>query len=469
MTSVLPVGSRPVATRPGFWRFPSSTRTRLANGLTVVGCHLPGQYLAGVSAVMDISIRCESQGQDGVLALALRSMDEGTRNHTAEDFARAVLLLGARYRNHVDLQGTWLDIDVPVRNLEQGTALLAEALRRPVFGEADLERQRAQRLGEIAHERADPDRRSRQEFIRRLFTADDRFSRPVGGTRATVEALDQSAVRAFHAGHFTPDRTTLVFAGDLTAVDVVEVADRHVGDWVTSGSAAVPGLIPVTPPRFAVHPEGRPHIVVVDRPGSVQTSLVIGCRGLELRTAASAADEAVLRLLSSHIAARVSALLRNDRGYSYGFQGAYQTVKGGGYLLANGSVRGGDTGKAVIEILGLLGSLVHDGLRPQAWAAAVNNVVRIVPLQLEKAAGIRIRLAELVAADRPLDFMDRSIAALREVTAAQASIALRDFLDAQPLTVVAVGAADEITIELARAGLQASAVVPSSMNSPANE
>ncbi len=443
----------PIAARP--WRFPATTRTRLDNGLDVISCHMPDQYLAGLTAVLDLPLKLEPYGQDGVIALALRTMDEGTQNYSSEGYAQAVDRLGANYRADLSFTGAWADIDVPVRNLDQAAALLAAAVCQPEFGETEVSRQRALRIGEIAHENSDPSTRSHQEFLSQLFTVDDRFSRPVRGTRTTVEALDSAALHSLHTACVTPTRTTLVCTGDLSGVDVALIADRHFGTWSTTGTSTMP----ITAPRYTVRPTHQPHIVVVDRPRSVQTTLALGFQGPKHRETEPAGAETTLQLFASILVSRLNSVLREERGYSYGLRASYQRQGNDGFMLIKGSVRGKGTGSAVTELLGQLESAAREGIQAQEWTSAVQQLTRVAPLRYERAGVVRSQLAELVVDGRPLDHLDASTDALQHVTASAASSALRDLIESHPVIIVALGSATEITAQLSQAGLEVSEVL----------
>ena len=92
-----------------------------------------------------------------------------------------------------------------------------------------------------------------------------RMSRPRQGTAETVARIDAAAVRAFYEARLRPATATAVIVGDLTGVDLDAVLADTLGGW--TAEAAVPALIP---PVTAAD-DGR--VVIVDRPGSVQTQV----------------------------------------------------------------------------------------------------------------------------------------------------------------------------------------------------
>ena len=98
--------------------------------------------------------------------------------------------------------------------------------------------------------------------------------------------------------------------GDFTLKDLVQKLERAFGDW-PKGDARTISLPALTPPA-------KPRVLLVDRPGSVQTSLWLGGLGIERRN-----DDYFAVLVMNHIlgggpASRLFINLREDKGYTYG-------------------------------------------------------------------------------------------------------------------------------------------------------
>jgi hypothetical protein len=129
----------------------------------------------------------------------------------------------------------------------------------------------ATRLAEIEQERSVASHRAAAEFCRTFFDPGARASRPVGRTADTVSAITRDAVVAFHARHVGPVEATLVVAGDLAGLDVVARWRRALGQWLDARRLPGPAHRP-----SALLADDRARIVVVDRPESVQTELLVG-------------------------------------------------------------------------------------------------------------------------------------------------------------------------------------------------
>jgi predicted Zn-dependent peptidase len=78
---------QPDAGQPKPWAFPAPERGTLANGLTVLRCHRPGQEVVAVEICLSTPLDAEPDGLDGIAAIMVDALSEGTSEHSAEEFA----------------------------------------------------------------------------------------------------------------------------------------------------------------------------------------------------------------------------------------------------------------------------------------------------------------------------------------------------------------------------------------------
>ena len=247
------------------WAFPVPERGTLASELTVLRCHRPGQRVAAVEICLDMPLDAEPDGLDGIAAIMMSALAEGTSQHTAEEFAAEMERCGATLDASADYPGARVSLEVPVSRLTRALGLLAEALHTPTFPGSEIERLVRNRLDEIPLEMASPGRRAAKQLAQELFPASARLSRPRGGTEDTVARIGEASVRALYQAHVRPAGATAVIVGDLTGVDLDEVLADTLGGW--TGDAAKP--VPIPP----VAANDTSHVVIVDRPGPARPGM----------------------------------------------------------------------------------------------------------------------------------------------------------------------------------------------------
>ncbi|MGW1892992.1 M16 family metallopeptidase [Streptomyces sp. NPDC002004] len=436
---------QPGEARP--WAFPAPQRATLDNGLTVLRCHRPGQQVVAVEVLLDSPLDAEPEGLDGVATIMARALTEGTDKLSAEEFAAELERCGATFDTHADHPGVRIALEVPVSRLLKALGLLADALRAPAFEQSEIERLVNNRLDEIPHEMANPARRAAKELSRQLFPASSRMSRPRQGTEETVAPIDAAAVRAFYERHVHPATATAVVVGDLSGVDLDAVLGETLGTW-TGGTAQPHPVPPVT-----ADDTGR--VVIVDRPGAVQTQLLIGRVGPDRHDRVWPAQVLGTYCLGGTLTSRLDRVLREEKGYTYGVRAFTQVLRsapsspsggatGAAMLAISGSVDTASTGPALADLWQVLRTLAEGGLTDAERDVAVQNLVGVAPLKYETAAAVAGTLADQVEQHLPDDHQAEMYRRLAATGTVEATAAVVNAFPMDRLVTVLVGDAAQI-------------------------
>ncbi|WP_373430215.1 M16 family metallopeptidase [Streptomyces sp. V1I1] len=433
---------QPAAGEARPWAFPAPERGTLDNGLTVLRCHRPGQQVVAVEICLDAPLDAEPEGLDGVATIMARALSEGTDKHSAEEFAAELERCGATLDSHADHPGVRVSLEVPVSRLPKALGLLAEALRAPAFADSEVERLVRNRLDEIPHETANPGRRAAKELSKQLFPASLRMSRPRQGTEETVARIDSAAVRGFYEAHVRPATATAVIVGDLTGVDLDAVLADTLGTW--KGDSATPRPVP----PITADDTGR--VVIVDRPGAVQTQLLIGRIGADRHDRVWPAQVLGAYCLGGTLTSRLDRVLREEKGYTYGVRAFGQVLRsapdgsGAAMLAISGSVDTPNTGPALEDLWKVLRTLAAEGLTDAERDVAVQNLVGVAPLKFETAASVAGTLADQVEQSLPDDYQAQLYVRLAETGTVEATAAAVNAFPVDRLVTVLVGDPSQI-------------------------
>lgn len=457
ITPAMDLHPQPAGGAPRPWAFPAPERTTLDNGLTVLTCHRPGQQVVAVEVLLDSPLDTEPEGLDGLATIMARAFSEGTDRDSAEEFAAELERCGATLDAFADHPGVRLSLEVPVSRLEKALGLLADALRAPAFAEAEIERLVRNRLDEIPHEQANPARRAAKELSRQLFPAGSRVSRPRQGTEETVERIDAAAVRAFYERHVRPATATAVVVGDLEGTDLGALLAGSLGAW--QGDAGQPNPVP------PVTADDTGRVVIVDRPGAVQTQLLIGRVGPDRHDRVWPAQVLGTYSLGGTLTSRLDRVLREEKGYTYGVRSFAQVLRstpegtGAAMLAISGSVDTESTGPALDDLWKVLRTLAAEGLTDAELDTAVQNLVGVAPLKYETAAAVASTLADQVEQHLPDDFQARLYRMMAETGATEATAAVVSAFPADRLVTVLVGDASRIAEPVRALGIGEVSVV----------
>ena len=455
---------QPAAGQAKPWEFPVPEHGALASGLRLQRCHRPGQQVMAVELCLDAPLDAEPDGLDGIATVMAHALSEGSGPYSAEEFAAELERCGATVGSRVDYTGARISMEVPASRLARALGLLAEALRVPAFAPSEVDRLVRNRLDEIPHELASPPRRAAKQLAAELFPATSRMSRPREGSEDTVGRIDAANARAFYDAHVRPGTATAVIVGDLTGIELDRILADSLGTWTA------PTAPPAPVPAAIADDTGR--VVIVDRPGAVQTQLLVGRTGPDRRDPVWPALVVGTYCLGGTLTSRLDRVLREEKGYTYGVRAFAQVLRspasgtangaaGTSLLAISGAVDTASTAPALADMHTVLRTLAAEGLTEAERDLAVQNLVLVAPLRYETAAAVAGTLADQVEQHLPDDYQAQLYKRLAATSTAAATEAVVAAFPTVSLVTVLVGDASLITEPVEALGLGAVTVVAS--------
>ena len=436
MTTLVPERPRPGTPRP--YRFPTVVRRSVAGG-EVVAADLPGHPLAVATLLLDAGAGRESLGTEGVAEVLAKAIEEGTTARSAAEYAVALESLGTDLAVSVDWDSFSATVQVPVASLPAAVELVAEAVRRPRLDPGDVARVRDDEAESLRQHWANPGPRADAVLRADLFGAGARHGRPLSGDPLSVAGLAPEDVSGFHAA-WCGTAGTLLVAGDLSRVDLDALA----------AVAFAGGTTPAFERGGPLPAERRTtrRIVLVDRPGSVQSTLRLG------HTAPHRAhpDYVPMTLgaivLGGAFTSRLNHLLREVRGYTYGIRAEYGLSRRFGRFVVSAGVQTAVTAAALVDAVGEIARTQETGVTEPELAVARDWRAGQLSVGLQTPRAYASALSTLVVHDLPDDYHARLRESLLAATVEEVSAATAAHLTAEGITLVVEGDAAAIRADL---------------------
>ncbi|MFL5687139.1 MAG: M16 family metallopeptidase [Chloroflexota bacterium] len=441
------VAERPSPGTPRPYAFPSVTRTQLENGLTILVADLPGRPLVSAILIVPVGAVDEPDSDGGSAVLMARALTEGTQRYDAVELTEAAERLGASLHAEAGWDATSVGVDVPSTRLEPALELLAEVVLRPTFPAAEIDRLRDERLNDLLQAQADPRRRADETFIGTIYAPSAPYHRPAAGARDTVERLDEAVVRRAYQRILDPARATLVVGGDLGGQDVVAFARRLLGGWTRDAGAAA-----TTHVVDEAAASGR-LVRVVHRPGSVQTEIRVGHRGLPRQVPDYHAVTVMGAILGGLFNSRLNMQLREAKGYTYGAGAGFEMRRGAGPFTARAAVNTEVTVPALLDTIAELQRMRDTRVTEEELAAARDFLVGVFPLRFETAGAVVGALSGLAVHGLSIDELTDYRQRVEAVDVDAVAAAARDHLMVEEADIVLVGDVDAFGGDLEAAGL----------------
>ncbi|GAB3390913.1 pitrilysin family protein [Micromonospora halotolerans] len=431
----------PGAARP--YRFPQVVRRSAAGG-QVVAAHLPGQNLAVALLLLGGGAGREAVGKEGLGGVLAKALEEGTAQRDATAYALAIEALGTELVTGLDWDSFQVSVQVPVDRLGAAVELLAEAVRTPKLDPADVRRVRDDEVTALRMDWANPGPRADAVLRAELFGADNRWGRPMYGDPESVAGLDVDDVTVFHSEWFIRPGT-LIVAGDLDRIDLDALAATV---FTGAGGAAADKGGPI-----GVTLSDRRRIILVDRPGSVQSTLRLGHPSPHRAHPDHVPMTLAGTVLGGAFTSRLNHLIREVRGYTYGIRGDFASSRRFGRFAISSGVQTAVTAPALVEAVGEVSRTRLTGVTEDELAVARSWRAGQLSVELQSPRAIASALTTLVVHDLPDDYHARLREALLAATVEEVSAAAAAHLHPESLTLVVEGDAAVIRDELVAAGV----------------
>jgi predicted Zn-dependent peptidase len=411
----------------------------------MLSAHLPGKALAVTSLVVDAGAVLERSSQAGVSEIVARAMAEGAAGRDAYEFGVAAERIGATWRSSTDWDSLRLGFEVPAAELPAATALLADAARSADFADDVLDRVLDERIDEISIERSQPAVLAGEALGSALFQTESRYAQPDGGTPETLGALGHADIRGYRDARVRKAAATLVVVGDLEGVDLDALGHVVFDGWDGEGTVA-------PAPSVAARESGR-RVVVVDRPGSVQSVVMMGHDGPPRAIDDYVAMTTMSLVLGGMFSSRLNMKLREEKGYAYGAFGGFDTRKHGGVFAARAAVQSEVTVPALADMLAEIERIQRDGVMSDELEQARSYRAGVFPVNFAGVGSVAAGLGDVVVHGFDDDHFDALRTKIIDVTLDEVNAAAASRLRPDDLVTVVVGDASSFATELEGLGL----------------
>lgn len=425
--------SRPVLGPAAAITVPRVSERTLASGLRVAAVRRPGVPL------VEVRLRVPFAGKDRAhlarTSLLTELLFAGTAERDAEGLAAAVQALGGSLSAGADADRFVVAGSALAENLRPLLDLLAEVLGSATYPADEVDGERERQVEEIAIARTTPATIAAEALAQRAY---GRHPYAWGlPTPEEIRAVTPAALRRLHARRLGPASALLVLVGDLAPGQAQDAAEAALGDWSDQGRQQVD--LPAPQP---FSPGG---ISLVDRPGSVQTSLRLVGAGPRRSDPDHAALVVANTVLAGYFSSRLVANIREDKGYTYSPHAGLDHGELATILTVSADVATEVTAPALVETAYELAKVAAMPVSAEELDAARRYLVGTLALSTASQAGLASTLARFLDAGLGAAYLRDYPAALAKVTVDSAYAAARRWLAPSALATVLVG--DAATIE----------------------
>ncbi|MGC3862019.1 M16 family metallopeptidase [Micromonospora chersina] len=414
-------------------KLPQQAERTLDNGLTVIAVRRSAIPLVELRLWMPFGRTHLARG--GMLAQTLLS---GTETHTATQLAAELQKVGGGLSAGVDPDRLMLSGASLVTGLDRMLELLADVLTGATYPADWVETERDRLVDRIQVAQSQPAHLARTALLKRIY---GRHPYAVQTPEPDqVRAVKPPVLRRLHAERVHPAGAVLVLVGDVQPERALDAAERALSGWQGDGQ---PADLPPAPPL-----EPGP-LLLVDRPGSVQSSLRIALPAVPRTHPDHAALQLANLVFGGYFSSRWVENIREDKGYTYGPHSLVEHSVAGSVLVAAAEVATEVTAPALLETLYELGRLATVPPKPDELEQARQYALGTLQLGMSTQAGLASLTSAYAGNGLRLDFLAEHAARLAAATVDDVTAAAARYLaPAQAVTVV-LGDAERVADSLA--------------------
>jgi zinc protease len=423
-------------------KFPPYSVRTLPNGLQVIAVSHHEQPAVSVRLIVRAGGAQDPPGKMGVASFAAALLDQGTTTKDAEAIASAIDSIGGAIGTGAGSDLTFVNAIVMKDSLSVGLDMVSDLVRHPAFAPQEIERQRQQILSGLKVSYDDPDYIAGVVFDRLVYGAHP-YGRPDAGTPESIASIRRDDLVAFHRAWFGANNAILAIVGDVSADEAFAGAERAFGSWERAPNTAPP---PQDPP-----PATR-RVVVIDRPGAVQTEIRVGNVALPRKHPDYLALDLAIKILGGEGGNRLQRVLRSERGLTYGASADTNALKDAGDIVADTDTRSETTGEALRLTVDEFWRLQRERVSDRELNDAQAYLTGSFPLTIETPSAIALQVLNNVFYGLDLNELQTFRERVNAVTPDDIQRVARLYLHPDKLSIVLVGDASVFAKQLPGAG-----------------
>jgi predicted Zn-dependent peptidase len=426
----------PAPGTPKNFRVPPRRNFTLPNGLQVT--LVPFGRVPKVAVELEVRTGIIDQGPNDISLSSVTSdmLLEGTTTRSAQDISRQAAEMGGSVNVTPGSEVVAIAGEVLSDRATSFIPLLADVVLNPRFDEADLKRTLDKHSRNNAIALSSPGTLAQKRF-REIMYGSHPFAH-VFPPEEMLRGFTVARVRDFHAKNYGARRARLYVSGVFNSSEIEQAIRDAFSGWA-EGPAATENAPVIT---------ARQQVEVIDRANSVQSSIWMGV------PVANPANEDWIKmnvtdaLIGGAFGSRITANIREDKGYTYSPGSFIWTRKGASMWVETADVTSNVTGASLTEIFKEV-----DRLRAEAPPAAElngikNNLAGVFTVQNSSRFGLINQLEFVDLHGLGDDYVTNYVKNILAVTPEDVRATAEKHLDPKKMSIAIVGNKREIDKQL---------------------
>jgi zinc protease len=373
--------------------------------------------------------------QAGLASVTAELLRRGTAARSADKFSEDADFIGATFQTGSNEQATVVETEFLSRDTDRALDLIADAVLRPAFPEAEVKKVLAQRIDAAKALKDEPQDAAGVYFRAFFYGAAHPYGRPAD--ELSLARITRAAITDYHRRMYTAGNMTVIAVGDF---ETPAMATKLSSAFSTAPAGSVYAWTSAATPA-----RGASRLLLVDKPDATQTYFWIGQPGIH-RTHP---DRVTLGIINTLFGGRFTSMLNDElrvnSGVTYGAVCRLDTQRLTGAIGIATFTPTETTAKAVDLALDVLKRLGEKGISAEQLSSAKAYIKGSYPTQhLETADQLADMLGEMELYGLGRAEVDDMFSKIDAVSLEAANAAAKNYYRADGLTFMLLGNAAKI-------------------------
>jgi predicted Zn-dependent peptidase len=393
------------------------TRTRLANGVTLLVRENPTAPVVAASLMVKMGTRWETRATAGTSNFLQIMMVRGTTSLDGTQIVETADRIGGSIDAYGDADFSEIAATALDRYWKEMLGLVADVALRPSLPDGTVQAVRDFLVRQIRNRAEKPYTVALDTLLARTFGENPYAWDPIG-LKDSLERIDRATLLAHYRRHYVPSGMVLAVSGKVKAAEVLAEVERLFGA-VPAGP--VPAANQAPPPAPAATRD------VLTVPGA-QAQIFMGGLAPAMTAADFAAMKVVATVLGGGLAGRFFSELRDKQGLAYTTAAQEPMRVDAGYFLALLGTAPENKEKAEAALREQLERIQREPVGDEELRVAKAYLLGSLAMDRRTNARQAWYLASLEVAGVGHEYLDRYTAQVRAATAGDVQRAAQRYL-----------------------------------------
>lgn len=277
----------------------------LKNGLRIVTVEMPDAPTVTVMVMVAAGTRYETRATNGLSHFLEHMCFKGTTKRTVREIAYELESMGAVTNAFTGHDFTAYYAKGRANLFPKLLDVVADVYLNSTFPQAELDKERGVICGEIDVYEDFPMQKVQMIFAESLY-GDQPAGYSILGPKENIKSFTREDFLKYHDTHYRAGKTTIVVAGNIDHVQVVDQVKKQFAKIANGGTVSKKKIVKKSGERILIH--NKKHD---------QAHIVAGVRSIPLGHPDHAALEVAMGVLGTGMSSRLFIRLREEMGAGY--------------------------------------------------------------------------------------------------------------------------------------------------------